>query len=214
MMPRSIAPTESRLADSPRNTVIMTARNSATGIVAETMRAQRRSPRNTHWIKKINATPNNRLCNTVCTVMATRSPRSYQGSILTPAGRLPSLLMRSIAARTRVTTSMVRSSFCISTMPVTMSPLPSRAEMPSRGAKPICTFATSLSSTGTPPCCDNTIFPISSSELTTPRPRTLTDCSPRAIVRPPTLELPEEIAFMICGRVNPYAIIRLRSISA
>src|SRR5713101_5199051 len=45
MMPRSIAPTDSRLADSPRSTVMTTARNSATGIVAATIRAQRRSPR-------------------------------------------------------------------------------------------------------------------------------------------------------------------------
>jgi hypothetical protein len=48
MMPRSIAPTDRRLADSPRNTVIITASNSATGIVAETIRAQRRLPRKTH----------------------------------------------------------------------------------------------------------------------------------------------------------------------
>ena len=76
MMPRSIAPIDSRLADSPRITVIITARNSATGIFAATISAQRRSPRNTHWIRKISATPNSKLCSTVCTVIATRSPRS------------------------------------------------------------------------------------------------------------------------------------------
>ena len=76
MMPRSMAPTDSRLADSPRSTVMMTARNSATGMVAATISAQRRLPRNTHWIRKISAMPNSRLCSTVLTVMATRSPRS------------------------------------------------------------------------------------------------------------------------------------------
>jgi hypothetical protein len=76
MMPRSMAPTDSRFADSPRITVIITASSSATGIVAATIRAQRRSPRNTHWMRKISAMPNTRLCRTVRTVIATRSPRS------------------------------------------------------------------------------------------------------------------------------------------
>ena len=59
---------------------------------------------------------------------------------------------------------MVRSNFCIRTMPETMSVLSSRPAMPSRGVKPICTFATSDSSTGTPPCCVSTMLPISSSD--------------------------------------------------
>src|SRR5665647_885746 len=69
MMPRSIAPTDSRLAESPRSTVMMTARNSATGMVAATISAQRRLPRNIHWIRKISAMPNSILCITVRTVM-------------------------------------------------------------------------------------------------------------------------------------------------
>ena len=55
---------------------------------------------------------------------------------------------------------------------------------------------------------------MSSSDAITPMPRTVTDCSPTAIVRPPTLEFPAEIAVMICGRLKPCAIIRWRSISA
>ena len=74
------------------------------------------------------------------------------------------MLIRSTAARTRCTTSMVRSSFCISTMPVTMSVTPSRPDMPMRGLNPICTLATSDSSTGTPPCWVSTMLPMSSSE--------------------------------------------------
>ena len=69
--------------------------------------------------------------------------------------------------------------------------------------KPICTFATSDSSTGTPFCCVSTMLRMSWRVLTTPMPRTVTDCSPMAMVRPPTLELPAEIAVMICGSVKP-----------
>src|SRR4029453_13327746 len=47
-VPGSIAPIDSRLADSPRRTVMITARNNATGIVADTISAERRSPRNIH----------------------------------------------------------------------------------------------------------------------------------------------------------------------
>ena len=111
--------------------------------------------------------------------------------------------MRAIISRTRMTTSMVRSSFCISTMPKITSVTPSRPAMPSRGVKPICTLEMSESSTGIPPCWVSTILPMSSSERTTPSPRTFTDCSPIAMVRPPTLELPAEMALSTCGRVMP-----------
>ncbi len=36
-------------------------------------------------------------------------------------------------------------------------------------------------------------------------PRTLTDCSPIEMVRPPTLALLAEIALMICGSVSAVA---------
>ena len=95
---------------------------------------------------------------------------------------------------------MVRSSFCINTMPVTVLVTPSRPDMPIRGRKPICTLATSDSNTGTPPCWLSTMLPMSSSDEMTPMPRTLADCSPMLMVRPPTLELPVEIELMICGK--------------
>ena len=98
---------------------------------------------------------------------------------------------------------MVRSNFCISTMPLTTSVTSSRPEMPSRGRAPICTLATSDSSTGKPPCWVSTMLRMSSSEPITPMPRTLTDCSPSEMVRPPTLALLAEIAAMICGNVMP-----------
>jgi hypothetical protein len=127
---------------------------------------------------------------------------------------VPSVFIRATASRTRPTTSIVRSNFCIRTMPVTISVVSSRPAMPSRGVKPICILATSETSTGWPPCWVSTIPPMSSSDLTTPRPRTLTACSPIAIVRPPTLALLVAIALMICGIDTPKARMRLRSISA
>ena len=167
MMPRSIAPTDSRLADSPRSTVMITARNSATGMVAATISAQRRSPRNTHWIRKISAMPNSMLCSTVL-----HRDRDQVAAVVerldVHAGRQAAVgidALRPPRAR-RCTTSMVRSNFCISTMPVTMSVVSSRPAMPSRGVKPICTLATSDSSTGTPPCWVSTMLPMSSSEPT------------------------------------------------
>jgi hypothetical protein len=46
--PKSIAPTESKFADSPRSTMIVIAKNSANGIVAATMTAVRKLPRKIH----------------------------------------------------------------------------------------------------------------------------------------------------------------------
>ena len=48
MMPKSTAPSDSKLADSPVSTSIMMLKNSANGMLTLTMTALRRSPRNTH----------------------------------------------------------------------------------------------------------------------------------------------------------------------
>ena len=74
--PKSMAPTESRLADSPRNTMMPTAKNSANGMVAATISALRRLPRNTHCSRKISTMPTTMLCRTVRVVMSIRSLRS------------------------------------------------------------------------------------------------------------------------------------------
>ncbi len=76
MMPKSIAPIDSRLANSPVKTRITTAKSRAKGMVADTIRALRRSPRNSHWIRKISTTPSTMLCSTVWVVMLTRALRS------------------------------------------------------------------------------------------------------------------------------------------
>ncbi len=74
--PKSRAPTDSRFADSPLMVMIRTAKQRAKGMVAETIRALRRSPRKAHCTRKISSTPNTRLCITVWVVRLIRSLRS------------------------------------------------------------------------------------------------------------------------------------------
>ena len=69
MRPKSIAPTESRLADLPRSTRMPTAKNNANGMVAATISALRRLPRKTHC-RKISAMPYAMLCSTVRVVIS------------------------------------------------------------------------------------------------------------------------------------------------
>ena len=74
--PKSIAPTDSRLADSPRSTIRPIANDSANGIVVATIMALRRLPRNSHCSRKISTMPASMLCSTVCVVTWMRSERS------------------------------------------------------------------------------------------------------------------------------------------
>ena len=74
--PKSIAPTDSRLADSPRSSSSPMAKASANGMVAATMTALRRSPRNSSCSTKISTMPSSMLCSTVCVVTRIRSERS------------------------------------------------------------------------------------------------------------------------------------------
>ena len=76
MMPKSMAPIDSRFADSPLSTRMTTANSSAKGMVAETISALRRSPRNSHWIRNTKQTPITMLCSTVWVVTSTRTLRS------------------------------------------------------------------------------------------------------------------------------------------
>ena len=76
MMPKSTAPTESRLADSPISTRIMMLKNRANGMLMPTMTALRRSPRKTHWMKNTSRKPKTSACSTVCVVVVTSSERS------------------------------------------------------------------------------------------------------------------------------------------
>ncbi len=74
--PKSMAPTDSRLADSPRTTMSPIANDRANGMVMPTMMALRRLPRNNHCSMKISSTPTIMLCSTVWVVRAIRSLRS------------------------------------------------------------------------------------------------------------------------------------------
>ena len=53
--PKSMAPTDSRFADSPRSTMSPIAKDSANGMVMPTMMALRRLPRNAHCSRKISS---------------------------------------------------------------------------------------------------------------------------------------------------------------
>ena len=74
--PKSIAPTDSRLADSPRNTMMMMAKARAKGMVAATMTALRKVPRKIHCTRKISTTPTTMFSSTVWVVTLIRSVRS------------------------------------------------------------------------------------------------------------------------------------------
>ncbi len=74
--PKSMAPTDSRLADSPLSVITSTAKNRAKGMVRATITALRRSPRNSHCTTKIRTMPSSMLCSTVWVVTAIRSERS------------------------------------------------------------------------------------------------------------------------------------------
>ena len=76
MIPKSMAPTDKRFAESPRMTRIIVLKKSANGMVAETMSALRRSPRNIHWMKKTSTMPKTTLWSTVRVVTSMSSRRS------------------------------------------------------------------------------------------------------------------------------------------
>ena len=76
MMPKSMAPIDSKFADSPLSTRMTTANSRAKGMVAETISALRRSPRNSHWIRNTKQTPITMLCSTVWVVTSTSTLRS------------------------------------------------------------------------------------------------------------------------------------------
>jgi len=74
--PKSMAPTDSRLADSPRNSIRQIANASAKGMVQATITALRRLPRKAHCSRKISRIPASTLCSTVPVVSLIRSERS------------------------------------------------------------------------------------------------------------------------------------------
>ena len=76
MIPKSIAPIESRLADIPINRRQMKANNSASGMMIETISVVRQSAMNSNTIQVTKKIPSSKLRVTVCTARSTRSSRS------------------------------------------------------------------------------------------------------------------------------------------
>ena len=74
--PKSIAPTDRRLADSPSKSSSPIATARANGIVAEVIKAARMLPRKMYYRTKIRIMPSAMLCKTVCVVTLIRSDRS------------------------------------------------------------------------------------------------------------------------------------------
>ena len=74
--PKSMAPTDKRLALSPRSVIRRMAKKSANGMVTATITALLRLPRNSHWITKISTMPSTMLWSTVWVVTSIRSERS------------------------------------------------------------------------------------------------------------------------------------------
>ena len=76
MMPKSIAPSEIRLADSPILTIIVNVKSSAVGTVSATITAVRKWPRNRYRITNTSRMPLIRMSTTVSIVVWIRTVRS------------------------------------------------------------------------------------------------------------------------------------------
>ena len=70
MMPKSIAPRESRLAGMPRHVRPMNVASSDSGIISATMNAARRLPRNSSSTNVTSIAPSARFLKTVCSVVS------------------------------------------------------------------------------------------------------------------------------------------------
>ena len=90
-MPKSSAPSESRLAGMPFRFRQVAANSRENGMVSATMIAPRTLPRNRNRMITTRMMPSVRLCSTVCVVKCTRSLRSIKGTTFTPVGRIRSL---------------------------------------------------------------------------------------------------------------------------
>ena len=87
-MPKSSAPSESRLAGMCSRSRQVAAKSSENGIVSTTMIAPRTLPRKANRMMATRIMPSVRLCSTVCVVKCSRSLRSMNASSVTPLGRI------------------------------------------------------------------------------------------------------------------------------
>ena len=122
-MPKSSAPSESRLAGMWLRSRQMEANSSAKGMVSATMMAPRTLPRKRKRMIETRIMPSVRLCSTVSTVYFTRSERSRKGTTFTPLGRMPLIRACRLPRGCPARTGSESSPFCSSTMPSTVSGL-------------------------------------------------------------------------------------------
>ena len=168
-MPKSSAPSESRLAGMCFRSRQIEANNKEKGMVSATMIAPRTLPRKRKRIITTRMIPSVRLCSTVWVVKCSRSLLSMKGISFTPCGRMWSfssctfLLMPS-------STGCASAPFCRATTPDTTSALstifPSsrwyaRANWPSRIFGPCVTTAISFIRSAVPALVITTVFSIS-----------------------------------------------------
>ncbi len=194
MMPKSIAPSDSRLAGILKWCIRMNAVSSDSGIVMATMIAARGLPRNSSSTIDTSVMPSMSVLPTVCTVASTSLLRSIYGTIFTSLGRMCSFRSRTASC----TPAITRDGFSFlssSVMPSMVSGLLSMPRMPCRSRLPSTTRPRSLTSTGTPFFWLTTTLPRSSRLRIRPTPRITSPCSPRCMTLPPAFAL---LAAMAC----------------
>ena len=97
--PKSKAPSDIKLPDTPNIFIIMTAKSIDNGITEATISPARRLPRNNTRTKTTINAPSKRLISTVLMALFTILVLSRNGSIITPSGSVFSItLMRSLTS--------------------------------------------------------------------------------------------------------------------
>ena len=119
-MPKSMAPSDSRLAGTPLTFISTKAMSSASGMVMATMRAPRRLRRKSISTTMTSSMPTSRVCDTVFKVSPTKLVLSMNGRMRTPSGNT-SLFSSSTAMWMASSTSEGFSPRSICTMPSTAS---------------------------------------------------------------------------------------------
>ena len=148
MMPKSMAPRESRLAGIPVSFIATKAKASESGIVIATATAERSDPRKRSSTITTIDTPSKSVRPTFVSVVSTRSVRSYAMRTFTPLGSVLALSSR-MRVLTPARTSDGFSPRRISTIPSTELSLSvprtgsAKPRMPDGGSAPISTDATS-----------------------------------------------------------------------
>ncbi|MDT4853750.1 hypothetical protein FQZ97_880270 [compost metagenome] len=169
--PKSMAPSEIRLAGKPWILSMVKAKRKESGITVATITVVRQLKRKMKTTTETKTIPSTRFLVTVCTVAFTSSVRSIKASIFTSPGKI-SLFSSAIFSFNRGITSPGFSPRNIITTPCTRSSSSCKPTWPRRGLAATSTRATCLTSTGLFPFTSIRIFSISSILSSKPTPRT------------------------------------------